>query len=709
MAAAKDTATDTGHSPRLVLRVAFAGLRDMQGEEARGKEMLTQVFGAICMDLEEISPAVEERRGKVPPGGVVSFYSGELPLLRLITGLCEGGDDLADQALQGVTTRVERELAAVLPCDVVSYRRVREEGFAGRFDEQAQRCAYIMTLDGYCEKPEPDTELAARRRHRAYRAQCALLLRQADILIALADSGNPARAGMTMETVRAAHELQMPVVFADVATGFINVIDPSDDPFEAFADLDTAKTDWRQHLSDWLLRIIADPDIPGLTNGEPSDAGDKKKKVDQGYSTLVIKTYFKCKESFKGGVTKDRKIGRGEKLWNRLMKRCEEGTDARVPEPEREPFSTWRRVSSTLNYKYSGDYRGTFFSIYLIAAIAVLLALLSLFFARWEGEYWCFVVLAILGLFKLIMVWQIKNLTNAVTDKQLNELAVDFRYFSERLRAMLYLPLLGCFRLPMPRAAGLRKRAVRQSATDWLLSAVVRQVSPGGMSQMTTYQELSYPVRVLEISPATALQDLKEHWVGGQSVYHSKTARGMERLNLFFEGWGKILNWLVIGVVIVDLTILIFTLIGRLDGKSHVHLLTPVFLFLTALLPAVVASLNGVRYQSECNRLAERSSLICTVLRGAESTIERKGSLMDRLFIRKSKAPKVDNENMTPGGRYAEADKLIARIQRETANPTGDLGAWAPVALQYAESLAEFFMDEVNEWSVLYAKELPES
>ena len=42
------------------------------------------------------------------------------------------------------------------------------------------------------------------------------------------------------------------------------------------------------------------------------------------------------------------------------------------------------------------------------------------------------------------------------------------------------------------------------------------------------------------------------------------------------------------------------------------------------------------------------------------------------------------------------------------ADPTTDPASWTPEVLRLAESVADVFVQEVAEWSVLYAKEIPE-
>ena len=105
---------------------------------------------------------------------------------------------------------------------------------------------------------------------------------------------------------------------------------------------------------------------------------------------------------------------------------------------------------------------------------------------------------------------------------------------------------------------------------------------------------------------------------------------------------------------------------------------TPWLIFVSAVLPAIIAALGGVRFQSECQRLAERSSVMRTVLGGTQGK----------------------------HGYLAQAGVLAERIRTAQANPQTDLGSWSLSVLQLTELVAANFVHEAAEWSVLYAKEV---
>jgi hypothetical protein len=195
----------------------------------------------------------------------------------------------------------------------------------------------------------------------------------------------------------------------------------------------------------------------------------------------------------------------------------------------------------------------------------------------------------------------------------------------------------------------------------------------------------SYTIPVIHVDAAWVLADVRDRWLGGQIAYHSRNARTMEGLSRFAERWGKRLNVAVIAAVAIDVTILLCSLFHLFpEGVSQrLHTTAPALMFLAALLPAAVASLNGIRFQSECGRLADRSAIVRVILGGRERVPQ-------------------------PSGRLKEALCLSKRIESARQNPASDPGAWSIEVLRLSEAIARDLVQEVAEWSVLYSKEVVE-
>jgi hypothetical protein len=144
----------------------------------------------------------------------------------------------------------------------------------------------------------------------------------------------------------------------------------------------------------------------------------------------------------------------------------------------------------------------------------------------------------------------------------------------------------------------------------------------------------------------------------------------------------KWLGRIVVGIVAFDLVLLG---IKALHWPEFLYpfakLATPWLIASSAILPAVVAALSGIRFQSECQALAERSDVMRVLLAG-----RKKGG----------------------GGRITQADALIATVSRAAAEPATNPGSWTHDTLRFTERLANDFVQEAAEWSVLYAKDVSE-
>ena len=146
----------------------------------------------------------------------------------------------------------------------------------------------------------------------------------------------------------------------------------------------------------------------------------------------------------------------------------------------------------------------------------------------------------------------------------------------------------------------------------------------------------------------------------------------MHRISEAFENAGKMMSLIVIGVVAIDLPIIALGLIFP-HSFHALHMLSPWLLFLAAVLPAAVASTNGLRVQSECARLADRSLQ------------------MERML----------------GVLRARADATFAEIDAAGTTAATRAGRTVDV-LNLAEDCAQLTLDEVVEWSFVYAKEIVE-
>lgn len=732
-----------------------------------GRERLARaiptVLRALGHQLAGLTLGVPVDVGNEPR--VARFLARECPVMRLVTGLCQGADLLVGRLLENVriipdsgalcqpdTRCLKTELAAVLPFDVETYRRSRPASSHSEFDRQLQSCEWVIALDGIYEKPSPDTPAASNRRKRAYRAQSAFLLRQSDIFIAAADPDGDNLAGGTLESVREALAFDLPVIFIHTGREGDNIflIDPDEDPYSVLAGLPPTAEEWKNKLRQWVSQLLVDPDREINPGGHWLEQG-----LEQGDS--LLREFFDEPNSPPLDSAGKRKVGNRERAWTWFEKKFRTGPNFQS-DPKLEPFSAYRRRATDLNYHYSGQYRGAFLLNYVAAIMAVALAAASLTLLGVVGNssmgeavvqlndaaghppeaapghapvVWLLPVLLILATIKLVIVGFIWRNTRHANLQRWNDRAVDYRYLAERLRAMLYLPLAGSHQPPAALPPQYTSRVVRQSAMDWLFDSLVRAVSPAEMPHAfpCKYQateehgELTVK-KLLTLEPKKTAETVRDRLITEQAKYHDRNARTMHALHLFIEEVSSMLAWIVIAVVVIDVLVL---------GAEVLHLLpeawvpiakgaTPWLIFVSAVLPAMVAALSGMRFQSECRRLAERSAVMRTVLAGRDPHSASSSKtpwwrqmlhrLMHFVHLVWIVPCRLVGYVASPtqfhiyGGRQHLADTVAQRILADSPNSTEDQGCWSLDVLHLTERITKDFVQEAAEWSVLYAKEV---
>lgn len=710
--------------PRLVLRLGFAGRQSLtDAEDARLTGSLSNVLGILGHRLASLTPGIPVEAGLEPK--VSEFYSRECPLLRIVTGLCQGSDAVAGRAIRDVTIQaddgedcecetacLETELAAVLPFDVKTYRDSRPPEFREEFDRQLASCAWVIELDGIYDKPDPDTKLAKHRRSRGYRAQAAFLLRQSDIFIAAANPDDVGKAGGTLETVRAALAFELPVVFIHTGKDSENVylLEPEDDFDSVLAGDPIDENTMRETLRNWVTQLTADPDSGLDPSAHSQEAGIKSREA-------TLEEYFedttKLEKDSRKPLFRFRKWA-----WSWFESHFRIGERPKSDQPL-EPYLKYRKRATALNYHYSGLYRGAFLLNYTLAVLAVTIAAGSLALlgidehspnvesianlaeasghaaaadSAGHGPAWLLPVLLGLTVIKLSFVAFISRNTRQANRQNWNDRAVDYRYLAERLRAMFYLPLAGSYQPPAAAPPQFASRVVRQSAVDWLFDAIVRASSPadtpGAIMKEFPSQDGKTNVivpKLITLNPSGVAAQVRDGWIGEQVKYHEQNARTMHGLHHRMEKTAEFLGWTVVVVVVLDLLII---------GGEVLHLLphglvpfataaTPWLVFVSAVLPAVIAALGGIRFQSECQRLSERSAVMRVMLKG-----------------------RSDAKKGEEGGRWKFADSVADRIEKAKADPNTDPGSWSHDVLRLTELVATDFVQEAAEWSVLYAKEV---
>ena len=684
--------------PDIVLRVGFAGCRNLPDDFQQQQAAIETVLSSI---VHKMANLFSTDPGNTSANSIKNYYSANPPIVRLVTGLAEGADAVAFSVFKQLPkTFVHTEVAAVLGCDVVSYRNARKPKHIPKFDSMLHECAYIMAVDGnYIEG-----EAGKHNRARLYHAQSILLLRHVDLLIAVADPDAVSKPGSTLETIRQALAFGTPVVFIHAKKGKIFLGDNSNDLFRlftesAFDETEQSNDNPQRQLEEWVTNIIAAPEIFLSKNREMKESDHHNAKDEVG----LLDEYFNIGNKPDLMVSGKRKGLLRKKLWNIFERRFKSKPAISKRDTILEKYDIYRKRATELNYHYSGLYRGAFLLNNLVAVIAVTLAtgsLLTLGYAHIEntGEHHAIsglsIILMILGGLKLICLLIILFNSRQARKEKWNYNAINYRYLAERLRSLFYLPQLGSFRPPAVESQLYSSQELGQSQADWLFEAITRSVSPETFAkeQEFNFDGKLIKVRLITVESRAALNEVKDRWIQNQLDYHDRNSSQMWRISHFLEKLGSRLNIIVIAVVVLDIFLLLNQWTGLINSivTNILHDNSAWLVFITAVLPAIVASLNGIRFQSECDRLAERSAVVAKLLGGRTVNTDK---------------PSANHKNNSEsiGGRKKQAEDLLGHIAQHEGQ-----GSWNMEVLHIGEDVSRVLTREVAEWSVLYAKELAE-
>lgn len=733
--------------PRVVLRVGFIGHRRLREDTVEQIQAeIANCFALMSKAVVAVHPNHSKAR-KTPL--VAGFYDQQQkPLVRLVTGLAEGADLLAVNALETTEANptfhqhVEFERAGVIPFELEKYFESRDKDYRPTMLKLLKnpKFRYLTILDGIYEKPSPDTSLAKTRRRRGYRAQSNFLLRQSDVLVAVADpSLAEEKPGGTLEAIRNALSFHIPVILIRTENCYkvdtkslaqgeprisVRVFYPGE-PFQFVAEGRRDSDDPKRLnglIRSVVQSILADPDTENEDYG-PQRLHSGHKKLSQYFQDQSIPPRRLLAADSKGPARLQRVPTFRERVWGRseqhfrrpVAQKITEHRDAFLRSANIEttsedsldtaalqndclkasPFKKYRDRATELNYHFSGLYRGTYLLNFTLAVIAVALASVSLACLAIENlPSWTKWLLVVFAVTKFgILLW-IGVTTHRANHAQYSQLAVDFRYLAERLLAMQFLPAVGSFQPPQPRDALDAQRMARQSSAEWLFQAIVRSISPERFAQPIKFMlkhdgsPEAITLNVVQPEPALSGAFIRQYWIEEQIHYHQQSSLRHRAMADAMRSGASKWSGLVIAAVSVDVVLATteaFHLIPQ--GWTSAAVKCSVFLMVVAgLVPAAVAAMNGIRVQSECERLTDRHHFVRLILGGRFAD---------------------SSGNVTLGGYWLSMSGLIRKIQ-DKASDTGNFGTWSGEVLELTEELATDMVREVSEWSVVYDREVME-
>jgi hypothetical protein len=339
-------------------------------------------------------------------------------------------------------------------------------------------------------------------------------------------------------------------------------------------------------------------------------------------------------------------------------------------------FDACRSEYRQLNSHYSDQYRGGYMLNYNFAVIAVSLAVLSIYVLYFDArvfhnEHLILIILFFVGLGKFILLLIILVNTRQANGAGFNHRAITVRYVMEQFRCMCYLSLLNIRRLPQMSDAKYLSRKWKNNYLDRFVRSKIRSIfEQFDLKALNSTDETDMNERL-----PVLLEFIQADWIEQQINYQKQKQETQEAL---FEKLEKFVNGFNITVLIavgVDVAIGIAGLFGVWPERVHFFekFGGPLIMVSVAIIPALVASYNGLKSQTESSKLAERA-----------------GSMIELL----------DGLNL----KYQELRDRIARQKGQPDNP----GSFTSETISLLNDTASIMIQEVTEWTFIYSGEVRE-
>lgn len=659
------------------IRIGFVGIRRIN--DGADSDWLRETLRAVW--------SVSAACCRPQPG------EARVEILRLVCGMADGADRIAIESYLDWSASLPHELLAMYPCDPVLFRDNSDVADAAGFDALRSRmldsdCVRELVIDGAMPRsrvPEltPEQLLSERRlRAAAHHFQSQSLIRHSDVLIAVVDRSAPAGVGGAWRSFEQALDAGLPVLVIDPIARFATIPRTLDDVYSAKPGQDDLRSGWTASIrraigldaasnstapADWDATAYVASVLSGKQPA-PRKTGTRLWRLIDGYcrsrasSNEDREVVGQIVEAQQGQAGRGASSASGSKrkpgwIHSIYMGAChalsgKEGSD---------------NPDSDIGLREMACYRGAFVLNYTRGFIAVMLALSSLYVlsralglhsSTWSS-YWVMLSVAgfALAAFKLLVVGTIVRDTHAANQNRHAHKAVALRYVYEQLRMLPAMLACGSGTLPT-----LSHRAKRGLPVDVALD----------LSRRMSLAMCATPI--VRSDGLDAIGKLIE----GQYRYHSKKSREMGVLHDEIESFTGVLGKLVFFIICLDIAVVAAKIAMGLELVAHHDPATLKFLkslgwilvTLTALIPAGMASLSAILFQSMAEQLTERHAAMAESLRSL----------------------------------HREQQDLRQRIEN------GHLAGGANTAvLSLAEKVSQLLMLEVAEWAGMYRQTVHEA
>lgn len=571
------------HPPRspLVLRVGVVGHRpDPRKRPDPSVKALLEIcdkllvhikdtFAGVAMAHGGFFTALPARQDGRPPSG-----------LRLISALAEG----ADQWVASEAAQLGYELQAVLPFERAEYEKDFKDSHVLEEHRRLRGLATaVFELDG-SRASAGESYLAAGR----------VLLNQTDLLFAIWDGRDEQGTGGTGQIVREALQRGIPTLWVNWQAPLDwKLLQPV---WRLLKQSEDIKDDTKK-LEKQVMELLLPP--PSEHGGETHAGKDLREAYfAEGRPRWTLLggwwNFFRdllCVEPKPLTIRVPDFIPETLKDWRKNWGALERDgrpqhklpdTITRWVEDNYLPHYAW---ANRLSVYYANHYRSSFTWIYLLGALAVLLALIGQTVEAPHGvELACIIV-------EMIVIFVIIFLTRHGRRRRWHQRWIDYRTLAERLRLARFNCLLGGY--------------WRQANVP---SHLATYGNPAGTwmhwHARAVERAAGLPNVVVDRAYLSACQGLLlKALISGQEGYHKDNVKRLETVDHRLHRFGV---WLFGATLVACLVHFLVAVLPQQFGEAA-SALGRWMIFCAAFLPALGAAMAGIRSQGEFQRVVQRS------------------------------------------------------------------------------------------------------
>ncbi len=566
------------HPPRppLAFRVGIVGHRPGRLESADLPE-LERLVGDILGTVKEIVEEIGSNNRNI--------YADLPPVLRAVSPLAEGSDRVfARQAI-----RIGYEISCPMPFLKEEFEKDFSDsqvpGSVEQFNELLDRAEKGSGLVRF------ELEGSRSREAEAYRNSAQVVLNQSDLLLIIWDGHYHDKPGGTEETLLSARIQQIPIIWIDACAPHLwQLISPGESMPE--------KTVRKRHvpkpgcelkdLKELVSDILAIPDSSGEKPEE-----DQFMRLQEFYLEKQPRRNFALLWKFFRNLTGANRI-------SFLSPRISPIESPSSETPPGDSSSTVNKLAGWLKpyydwpdrlaENYADRYRSGFILTYLLAAIAVGLALFPLVAGWLSAEH--HTGLAICMILEAIVILTILGLVFFTRKSRWHSRWLDYRMTAESVRQLKLFLALGGGK-PFPRMAAHLMHYGNPSSSwmTWYVQSIERIAG--------------LPNERVDNSHLRECLLQYDELLNEQIVYHRQSAAIYSKIEKRLHRTGELTLWLTLGACLTHLLPVVI---------PGIHL-PPVFgnilTFLCGFLPALGASMAGINHQGEFRRIAKSSQAMC--------------------------------------------------------------------------------------------------